>query len=222
LSASTSSRPTRSLLQSWLKTCSEQHSNCDHPSIGDWTPTRVLDLGITSSTWKLCIPAVDRVPVPRYTTMSYCWGDAHFLKLTSDDLETFRSGLPISSLPQAFQDAISITRDLGIRFIWIDALCIFQDLKDDFARECTSMSKIYTNSSCNIVATFGKSPHKSLFRARNYRALQTGKSVTAWKVHDPDRNVWCGLDTIVGEIFYGKRWLIVPYPHAAGYCRRFF
>ncbi|KAH8588750.1 heterokaryon incompatibility protein-domain-containing protein [Bisporella sp. PMI_857] len=163
----------------------------------DWAPTRVLDLGVTSSTWKLCIPAVDSVPVPGYTTMSHRWGDSHFLKLTSDSLEIFRSGLPISRLPQAFQDAISITKDLGIRFIWIDALCIFQDAKDDFTQECTFMSSIYANSSCNIVATFGKNPHESLFQTRNHQSLQIGKLVNAWKVHDSYRDVWLEIDAIV-------------------------
>jgi hypothetical protein len=129
--------------------------------------------------------------------MSYCWGDAQFLKLTLDFLDIFRSGLPISSLPQAFQDAISITKDLGIRFIWIDALCILQDVKDDFAQECTSMSSIYANSSCNIVATFGKNPHKSFFRTRNHQSLQIGKLFNAWKVHDSQRDIWLGMDAIV-------------------------
>ena len=197
LSISTSSRPARTLLQSWLKTCLVQHSCCAKLSIGGWTPTRVLDLGSTSSTWKLCIPAVDGVPVPRYTTMSYRWGNSHFLKLTSDSLEIFRSGLPISDLPQAFQDAISITKDLGIRFIWIDALCILQDVRDDFAQECASMSSIYANSSCNIVATFGKNPHTSIFRTRNHQSFQIGKFINPWKIHDSRRDVWLENDSIV-------------------------
>ena len=107
-------------------------------------------------------------------------GEAEFLKLNEHNFSAFRRGLPISALPVAFQDAISITMELGIRFIWIDSLCILQGTDasaiNDFNQECSKMSKIYSNSHCNIVATFGKNPHDSLFSERSFENLQIAKA----------------------------------------------
>jgi len=173
--------------------------------IRNWMPTRVLDLGAESSQiWKLCIPEVDGVPVSGYTTMSYRWGGGHFLKLTSQSLASFRSGLPTSELPRAFQDAICITKDLGFRFIWIDALCILQDVGDDFHRECAHMSSIYTNSSCNIVATFGKDPHTSLFQTRSFESLQISKFKATWESNDVAHDVWLGIDAIADKKYLSR------------------
>jgi hypothetical protein len=164
----------------------------------------VLDLGTNpSSTWKLVIPTEDDIKVDSYTTMSYRWGTAEFLKLKLANLADFRLGKPISILPRAFQDAITVSKALGIRYLWIDAICILQDADSDFYAECTHMSSIYANSSCNIVATFGKEPSMSLFKTRNPEALQITKITNGWKSHTSS-NTWLDIDVIVEEDHLSK------------------
>ncbi|RDI76900.1 S-adenosyl-L-methionine-dependent tRNA 4-demethylwyosine synthase [Venturia inaequalis] len=97
------------------------------------------------------------------------------MKLNVETFDMLCSGLPVSRLPQAFRDAILVTKALGIQYLWIDALCILQDGIDDFHRECAQMSEIYAMSSCNIVATFGGSPHESFFRQRCFESLEIGR-----------------------------------------------
>jgi Heterokaryon incompatibility protein (HET) len=171
----------RATFRSWYNDCLTRH-NCGSAAISiSWTPTRLLDLGTsTSSEWKLCIPKLDRTLVPQYTTMSYRWGDGQFLKLTSRLMDSFRSGKLIKSLPRAFQDAISVTKDLGIRFLWIDALCIIQDDEDDFHNECAQMSNIYRYSNCNIVAACGRDPFTTMFQERCFDSLQIGQFKSVW------------------------------------------
>jgi hypothetical protein len=43
--------------------------------------------------------------------------------------------IPFVELPKTFQDAIVVTRGLGIKYIWIDSLCICRDDKADWERE---------------------------------------------------------------------------------------
>ncbi|KAK1502880.1 hypothetical protein CTAM01_04869 [Colletotrichum tamarilloi] len=38
----------------------------------------------------------------------------------------------MTSLSKTFQDAVLVTRRLGIKYIWIDSLCIIQDSKLDW------------------------------------------------------------------------------------------
>ncbi|KAH6677171.1 hypothetical protein B0J14DRAFT_475992, partial [Halenospora varia] len=57
------------------------------------------------------------------------------------------------SLSKTFVDAISITRFMGIRFLWIDSLCIIQDSVDDWEIESSLMDYVYENATINIAAT---------------------------------------------------------------------
>ncbi|KXX81292.1 hypothetical protein MMYC01_201939 [Madurella mycetomatis] len=62
-------------------------------------------------------------------------------------------GIPLQNLPKTFRDGIYITRGLGIRYFWIDSLCIVQDDMDDWTREAAKMADIYGNSYLTLAAT---------------------------------------------------------------------
>jgi hypothetical protein len=53
------------------------------------------------------------------------------IKTTKSTLDDHLRGIDVRSLPQTFQDAIVFTRKLGMRFLWIDSLCIVQDDIED-------------------------------------------------------------------------------------------
>jgi hypothetical protein len=60
-----------------------------------------------------------------YTTLSHCWGKKHIVTTTKATLEQRKLEVQWPRLSRTFQDAINITRALGIRYIWIDSLCIY-------------------------------------------------------------------------------------------------
>ncbi|KAF3809524.1 hypothetical protein GCG54_00012808, partial [Colletotrichum gloeosporioides] len=78
-----------------------------------------------------------------YVALSHCWGHHQPAKTTKATLD----------LPKTFQDAITVTRALGIDFIWVDSLCIIQDDPDDWAKEASQMASIYRNAYITIAAT---------------------------------------------------------------------
>jgi hypothetical protein len=59
------------------------------------------------------------------------------------------------SLPKTFQDAVVITRQLGIPYLWIDSLCIVQSGDDgkDWRSEALRMGQYYQYSVLTIAAT---------------------------------------------------------------------
>jgi len=65
-------------------------------------------------------------------------------------LSNYENSLPTAVLSKTFQDAIHITRQLGMRYIWIDALCIVQDDDEDWRREAIKMHTVYGNASLTI------------------------------------------------------------------------
>jgi hypothetical protein len=55
-------------------------------------------------------------------------------------------------LAQTVQDAISITKSLGLRYLWLASLCIMQDSEEDKAKEIKVMGTIYENAWVMILA----------------------------------------------------------------------
>lgn len=73
-------------------------------------------------------------------------------------------GFQISDLPQTLADTVEITRHLGIRYLWIDRLCICQDDDDDWARESAHMAEIYSNAYLVIAANHANDVSVGCFR----------------------------------------------------------
>ncbi|RDW78455.1 hypothetical protein BP5796_06307 [Coleophoma crateriformis] len=134
----------------WLQTCLTDH-DCA-PVLPDSPmrpPSRVLDVGdeekspflVTSQTLK-----------GGWAALSHCWGRVRPMETLTTNLDDRRAGIPLTSLPKTFRDAVIITRRLGLRYLWIDSLCILQDSVDDWFAEATRMAYIYTNATVTIAA----------------------------------------------------------------------
>ncbi|KAI9732177.1 MAG: hypothetical protein M1834_004274 [Cirrosporium novae-zelandiae] len=59
-------------------------------------------------------------------------------------------------MPANFRDAIIITRKLGLRYLWIDSLCIIQDSRSDWEQQSAVMGSIYHSSALTIAAASAK------------------------------------------------------------------
>lgn len=86
------------------------------------------------------------------------------------------AGFRRSELPQTLQDSITVAESLGIQHVWIDALCIIQDSKDDWAVEAAKMGDIYRGSLVTVVAASSNSSQSGLF---NRRSVSTTHSLRA-------------------------------------------
>ncbi|KAK7912122.1 HET-domain-containing protein, partial [Apiospora marii] len=100
--------------------------------------------------------------IPLYATLSYCWGREPFKKLTTDALSAFLKDIPLQHLPQTFQDAIDVTRGLGLDYVWIDALCIIQNQQvgrgeeTDWEKEVGKMESVYGGAHVSLAASDAK------------------------------------------------------------------
>jgi hypothetical protein len=81
-----------------------------------------------------------------YVALSYCWGADQTIKTKLASLVSHEDGIRVETLPKTIQDAIHITRELGIDFLWVDSLCIIQDRAEDLAKEVVDMPHYYSNS----------------------------------------------------------------------------
>ncbi|KAF2844737.1 heterokaryon incompatibility, partial [Plenodomus tracheiphilus IPT5] len=95
-----------------------------------------------------------------YITLSHCWGNLSDTQKKSfctsqENLSSRCSGFHVSELPKTFQDAVKVTRALGLSYLWIDSLCIVQsgDNGADWKRESVQMKDIYSQAYMTIAAT---------------------------------------------------------------------
>lgn len=153
------------LIQGWLEEC-RGHDICSRSdSQGQATvlPTRTVFVGESNDQIRL----VENGGLEdHYTCLSHCWGGVQPLQTRIRSIGEFREGIAWESLPKTFQDAVMLTRRLGLRHIWIDSLCIIQDDQADWALESSRMAAIYSHAYLTLAATSSKDSAGGLFRER--------------------------------------------------------
>ena len=142
-------------IEFWLGNCVNNHSTCcsyDGTLKEGSTPlpSRVLDVSPADCELRLCEP---RNVAARYVCLSHRWGNSQPLTTTVATLETRKRSIPFDTVPKTFQDAVIVTRKLGIRYLWIDSLCIIQDDLVDWEEQASSMCDIYKNAFLTLAAT---------------------------------------------------------------------
>lgn len=149
-----------------LKRCTQEHPNCQDPEIS-YLPDRVLDVGLIGQDSVRLKITNDGSNLGRYLTLSHRWGDAEFVTLTAANESSLKEQIRILDLPQTFRDAIEVTRSVGLKYLWIDSLCIRQDSPADWREQSAKMGTIYRNCYFNIAATAASDSGVGLFAPQN-------------------------------------------------------
>ncbi|KAK2029232.1 HET-domain-containing protein, partial [Colletotrichum zoysiae] len=105
-----------------------------------------------------------------YVALSHCWGGPIPSSTVLADLEARKVELPLEPLPRNFQDAIAVTRALGIRYLWIDSLCIIQDSQADWLAEAGKMASVYAGATVVISALEAASSNVGFLNPEGGRA----------------------------------------------------
>ncbi|PMD16777.1 HET-domain-containing protein [Hyaloscypha hepaticicola] len=152
----------------WVNGCVASHAKCNTPTDGV-LPARLIDL---KDVQQLQLVRIVRVPVRsspdlKYATLSYCWGGKSKLQLNRSNASTLEVGVSVSTLPKTIQDAVHFTAALGLRWLWVDSLCIVQDSTEDMAHEVQSMYSIYQNCFISIAALDAEHSDAGLYACRD-------------------------------------------------------
>ncbi|KAH7308592.1 heterokaryon incompatibility protein-domain-containing protein [Stachybotrys elegans] len=167
ISGNTSSAKALRWAQDCLQKCVDGHTLCktlDNSKL----PPLVLDLGCANQDGNPDCPADIRLyksedTRARYVCLSYCWGGPVEIRLTKERYRSYTNNISWSMLPKGYQDAIELTRKLGIRYIWIDSLCIIQDDNADWEIQASLMTEIFQNAYLTIAGTKSRNPNDGYF-----------------------------------------------------------
>jgi len=126
---------------------------------------------------------------------------------TSMNYENRLKNIEMKELSQTFQDVISLSRKLEIRYVWVDALCIIQDSEEDWKRQSGNMMLIYELAWLNVSAA-GSEIEPRCFLKRNSRLNRRCKLPAAMA---PVLALFAGSDSgedsiyaHLGSQFYGQ------------------
>lgn len=139
-------------IRQWRKKCETSHGGCctnDHRGdLQEHLPKLFL-----IDTQQYCI--VESESSTKYVALSYVWGSVSTVKLTVANTNEFMQpgSLHNVTLPHTIRDAISWTAALGERYLWVDCLCVVQDVAtEEMNHVLDAMGHVYASAELTIVA----------------------------------------------------------------------
>ncbi|KAI0871543.1 heterokaryon incompatibility protein-domain-containing protein [Hypoxylon argillaceum] len=149
------------LARKWMSNCQTKHRFCSTPFFGNVArsemPTRLIDVGdplaAASSPPRLVITHASKLQAP-YLALSYCWGQSaqSTTWLLDSNLDDLCARIDEARLPRTHKDTFRLARELGFRYVWIDALCIIQGNAADWEHESRRMTLVYGNAALTVIA----------------------------------------------------------------------
>lgn len=150
----------------WLTECRESHHECSN-----WESTltkthdyqhkiRLIDVGTEAFPILRLVDGeslITRRGSIEYITLSYRWTtETEVISLKSYNIASYQVMIPTDTLPPIYMDAVAVARALGVRYIWMDSLCIIQDSPEDWNEQSSLMDQIYTRGILNLSAIFAE------------------------------------------------------------------
>ena len=161
------------IASSWLEECESNHICSKRLPLKEREhefhlhPARLVDVEAFGNS-DLDIRIVDNDgSAHKYITLSYCWGKSKTFTTTSRSLRLRKARIAFKTLPRTFRDSVAIARQLKVRWLWIDALCIIQDDRKDWERESAKMGAIYSQAYVTIAADSGVDCNSGCFNTKS-------------------------------------------------------
>jgi hypothetical protein len=129
---------------SWMQTCLQDHISTCTERLAEVVDMALIDCDSMS--------IVQADASSRWVALSYVWG-AGYQSITVPRLRS-GSRLP-DCLPRTIDDAITVTKQLGYRFLWVDEYCIDQHSEQQRNLQIGHMDEIYRHADVTIVAAAG-------------------------------------------------------------------
>jgi Heterokaryon incompatibility protein (HET) len=175
-----------------VEACVVSHTECP-ANILQPLPSRVINVSSTGDPFLYETGG----EYGHYVTLSHCWGSGPVLKTESTTIESRKLGISDSLLSKTFQDAIFITRKLGVQYLWIDSLCIIQDSDADWEIESSKMASIYENSYLTISAASAATGEDGFLSKRKRKSFsETIEIGTLGKIYARDAPIHAAFEPL--------------------------
>lgn len=149
-----------SRIRTWLDNCNDQHDYHCCADDEDLDANTFHPVYLVDSVERCLVKAKPR---DRYLALSYVWaplgqrrgGPSEVVQLLRSNIEEYQSVLPEVEIPETILDAMYLARKLGLRYLWVDQLCVVQDDDVDKDNHVRHMPYVFANAYLTIVAAHG-------------------------------------------------------------------
>ncbi|KAL6704961.1 hypothetical protein ACN47E_007506 [Coniothyrium glycines] len=191
------------ILRQWLTDCDTNHQDCKPVDTRHRLPTRLIDVGSCEDPVLRLVDTRQEEPLSRrYIALSHPWGDTSkydpFCTLVSNEA-TFRHYIPEKDLPGTFTDAVISARELCVRYLWIDSLCIRQGVDSDFDEQSKTMEDVFSGAYCVLAASRASNQRDGFLGPRPQREY-----VTIQQGHDKPFYVCKTIDNFGKDVIEGS------------------
>ena len=151
-------------VSSWIKHCTVKHGCIAHLDDYSITFPRIHVLRFIDVE-RACVVGMKAGRSP-YAALSYVWGGVTSSRLLRSNQATLMEPGALDrnhiTLPTTISDAMNLVSRLGIRYLWVDSLCLVQDNSVDVREGLKAMGRIYEHASLTIVAASGDNANAGL------------------------------------------------------------
>ncbi len=153
--------------KTWLAECADGHTNCQQisPELSVM-PTRVLEISLDKGDKYTIRLHESGGEIGSYAALSYVWGGDQKSKTLKTNIMQYMRQIDSNKLPRTIMDAVICTQKLGLKYLWVDSLCIIQDSEEDQEKEIGRMSEIYKNAYVTISAAKATSSEEGFLEPR--------------------------------------------------------
>ncbi|KAF4121305.1 Heterokaryon incompatibility protein (HET) [Geosmithia morbida] len=103
--------------------------------------------------------------------------------LVKDNVDVFEDALPEDDLPQTVIDAMWLARKVGLRYLWVDKICVVQDDAQEVEAHIAGAAYIFANAYLTVVAAHG-TIHDGLAPIRPRRPASQSATPPSKGAHD--------------------------------------
>ncbi|RYP46542.1 hypothetical protein DL768_007258 [Monosporascus sp. mg162] len=118
-------------------------------------PKRCIRIGSQSSSTALPQVNLEETDgkLGSYICLTHRWKHPETLATatTTTNYQERLSGSNFQGMSKLFQDLFRLAALLGIKYAWVDSLCIIQDVADDWKEESLKMSNYYQNAEFTVI-----------------------------------------------------------------------
>jgi len=193
------------MIATWLEECKRNHPACRIDRMGEDSkdalltktsklPRRVIDVGKCSDSTIRLFESPDSEG--EYVALSHRWptDPSKHYTTTRDNIKNRKQGMRLEDMPETFQDAVRVSRELGFRYLWIDSLCIIQDDPADWDQQSVLMGQIYYRATITLMSATTPIPSKKNYQEDSpggflYRIPEMSRSrpaIVKMDYHDQD------------------------------------
>jgi hypothetical protein len=186
------------LLRMWMEGCRGHHNSCRDPDMSlrrfsfigfnRARPLRLID------TETGVVHRAKDLTTLSYACLSYVWGkfgDQETLRKSTPgwtyDNSGERASVPLPRcVSKTVRDAIMVTKELDLRYLWVDALCIVQDDVSEKYAEMAIMAQIYSYAAVCLIAAAGSNANAGL------PGVSTGRLLSHQSATEVSNDLWIG------------------------------